>query len=394
MLSHLIKLMWNKRRANGMIFLEVLLAFIVLFGVYAFGLYNLERFNAPLGFSYENSLGVRVDLQDDLDSASVLNLHTRIRREILEIPGVAEATWLGPVNPFGGSTWYTSNDAKGFDIQTGLVFADEHFADAAELELREGRWYRPEDQQSKYLPIVVNGAFYDEYYPEATTLIDSVFDLYGAEHIVVGVVDEFKYRSNFAEREPISFLSHGDMNPEEDGAFQQLIVRTEPGRMADVEEPLYHTLVDLANTNDVVIWNMAEDRIKANRPVVIPLVILISISAFLIINIALGLFGVLFTQISHRRAEIGLRKAMGATPAEVTLQFVLEITLVTLAGLLLGIFFAVQVPLLELLPIPAKFFYLGIGAAVATILVIVILCALIPSRQAAGLHPALVLHEQ
>ena len=394
MLSHLIKLMWNKRRANGMIFLEVLLAFIVLFGVYAFGLYNLDRYNSPLGFSYDNSLGVRVDLQDDLDSASVMLLHDRIRREILDIPGVAEATWLGPVNPFGGSTWFTSNDEKGFDIMTGLVFADEHFASTAELKMREGRWYRPEDQRGKYLPIVVNGAFYDEYYPDATTLIDTIFDLYGGEHIVVGVVDEFKYRSNFAEREPISFLSHGDMDPEEDGAFQQLIVRTDPGRLADVEEPLYRTLVDLANTSDVVIWNMAQDRIKANRPIVIPLVILIAIPAFLLINIALGLFGVLFTQINRRRAEIGLRKAMGATPVEVTTQFVLEILIVTAAGLLLGVFFAVQVPLLELLPIPERFFYLGIAAAIVTIVLIVVLCALIPSRQAARLHPALVLHEE
>ena len=173
-----------------------------------------------------------------------------------------------------------------------------------------------------------------------------------------------------------------------------MIVRAEPGQTAAIEEPIYNLLSSLTKSPDVVIWNMAQDRIKANRPVVIPLVILISISAFLLINIALGLFGVLFTQISHRRAEIGLRKAMGATPGEVTVQFVLEVVLVTLAGLLLGIFFAVQVPLLELLPIPAKFFYFGIGAAVVTILVIVVLCALIPSRQAAGLHPALVLHEE
>ena len=126
----------------------------------------------------------------------------------------------------------------------------------------------------------------------------------------------------------------------------------------------------------------------------IPLVILIAISAFLLINIALGLFGVLFTQINRRRAEIGLRKAMGATPVEVTTQFVLEILIVTAAGLLLGVFFAVQVPLLELLPIPERFFYLGIAAAIVTIVLIVVLCALIPSRQAARLHPALVLHEE
>jgi putative ABC transport system permease protein len=121
---------------------------------------------------------------------------------------------------------------------------------------------------------------------------------------------------------------------------------------------------------------------------------MIIISGFLLINIALGLFGVLFTQINHRRAEIGLRKAMGATPGEVTAQFVSEVLLVTAAGLLVGTFFAIQVPLLELLPIPGKYFYFGIGASIVTILIIVTICALLPSRQAAGLHPAHVLHEE
>jgi putative ABC transport system permease protein len=84
---------------------------------------------------------------------------------------------------------------------------------------------------------------------------------------------------------------------------------------------------------------------------------------------------------------------MGATRGEVTTQFVMEVLLVAGAGLLIGVFFAIQVPLLEFTPIPSKFFYYGIVAALLTILVIVTLCALIPSRQAAGLQPADVLHE-
>ena len=385
--------MWNKRRANGLIFLEIILAFVVLFGVYSFGFYNLDRYSSPLGFSYEHSLGVSIDLPDDLDSTVTENLQKRILREIRDIPGVAAAAFLGPINPFGGSTWNTSNEDNGFSLSTLMVFADENYGETLEMEMRDGRWYTEADEAGKYPPIVVNGIFIDTYYPDRATMVDSVIQINGEKRIV-GIVEDYKYHSNFAENKPLTFFNQEIYDPEHDDPFEQLIVRADPGRTAEIEEPIYNLLTNLTKNTDVVTWNMAADRQKANRPVVIPLVILISISAFLLINIALGLFGVLFTQISHRRAEIGLRKAMGATPAEVTWQFVLEITLVTLAGLLLGIFFAVQVPLLELLPIPAKFFYLGIGAAVATILLIVVLCALIPSRQAAGLHPALVLHEQ
>ncbi|WP_116126317.1 ABC transporter permease [Lewinella sp. IMCC34183] len=393
MLSHLLKLMWNKRRANGLIFLEILLAFVVLFGVYAFGFYNLDRYSSPLGFSYANSLGVRVDIADDLDSLASIELQRRMVREVGALPGVASVSMLGPINPFGGNTWRTGSDDNGFDLNTMMVFADEHFAETMELKFRQGRWFTVADGAGKYDPIVVNGKFIDQYYPDRESMLDSVIQING-EKKIVGVVEDYKYHSNFAENMPLTFFTQQEYNPDGTDPFEQLVIRAEPGRTAEIEEPLYNLLTDLTKNTDVVIWNMAQDRIKANRPVVIPLIILISISAFLLINIALGLFGVLFTQISHRRAEIGLRKAMGATPVEITTQFVLEILIVTAAGLLLGTFFAVQVPLLELLPIPDRFFYLGIVAAIVTIVLIVVLCALIPSRQAARLHPALVLHEE
>jgi putative ABC transport system permease protein len=385
--------MWNKRRANGLIFLEILLAFIVLFGVYGFAAYNFERYSSPLGFSYENSLGVRIDIEDGMDSLDVLKLQDNIIRQVNELPGVVSSTFLGPVNPFGGSNWGTGGDDNGFHLFTRMFFADEHFAETMKLEFREGRWFEERDKSAKYEPIVVNGFLIDKYYPDAVSMVDSVI-LINGEKQIIGVVEDFKYASNFQENDALTFFPQRSFYTQDRSPFEQLIVRTSPGQTAAVQEPIYNLLTNLTKNTDVVIWNMAEDRTKANRPVVLPLVILTVISAFLLINIALGLFGVLFTQINHRRAEIGLRKAMGATPGEVTLQFVSEVLLVTVAGLLLGTFFAVQVPLLELLPIPGKYFYFGIGAAVATILLIVTLCALLPSRQAAGLHPADVLHEE
>lgn len=394
MFAHLLKLMWNKRRANGMIFLEILLAFVVLFGVFAFLAYNADRYRSPLGFSYENSAGVRIDLSDSLDSDSLLVLETqdRIRRELLELPNVEAVTWLGPVNPFGSNTWSSSHDDKGFNIRTLMMFVDRHFGETAEVSMIEGRWWTEEDERAKYPPIVVNRQFREEFYPDVESLLDTIMPWNGLEYKIVGVTDDFKYQSNFAENDPLTFFPQGD-DLQEENPYEMLILRLKPNSLAETEESIYNLLVSETKNPEVVIWDMAKDRRKANRIVVIPIVILIAVSAFLLINVGLGLFGVLFTQINRRRAEIGLRRAMGATPGEITWQFILEIVLVAGGALLIGAFFAVQVPLLELLPIPGKYFYYAIGGAVATVLLVVVVCALIPSRQAAGLQPANVLHE-
>lgn len=396
MFSHLLKLMWNKRRANGMIFLEILLAFIVLFGVFAFLGYNLDRYASPLGFSYEHSIGVRLDLPDDLDSLAAMDLQRVIRRDLLDIPQVAAATWIGPVNPFGGSIWSTSSTVNSQEIRTKMMFVDEHFQETAEIKLIDGRWYTQEDFRDKYPPLVVNEEFKERYFPEVASIVDSIFDING-EHRIVGVTGDFKYQSNFAENYPLSFFPQIDQmdheKPEEKRPFEMMILRLEPNTIAQVEERIFNLLVKATKSTEVVIWEMAKDRRKSNKSVVIPMIILIVISGFLLINIGLGLFGVLFTQINRRRSEIGLRKAMGATPGEVTWQFVLEVLLVTGGALVLGAFFAVQVPLLDLMPIPPKFFYLSILASILIITLIVSLCALVPSRQAARLQPANVLHE-
>lgn len=383
--------MWNKRRSNGLLFLEILLAFIVLFGVLGFAFYNLERYSSPLGFSYEHSLGVGIDLADDMDSLTVIETQDRIRRDLRAMPDIESVTFIGPVNPFGGNNWNTGNDRYGFLIRTQMMFTDTYFGETMEVEFREGRWMRDEDFIGKRMPVVINGAFVDEYFPEAETMIDSIYPL-DDDFKIVGVVEEFKYQSNFAERKPLTF--YPQEISEDQRPFEMLIVRTKPGRTAAAEEPMYNYLVEATKNTDVVIWNMAKDRVKANRPITIPLVIMCIISGFLLINIALGLFGVLFTQIARRRAEIGLRKAMGATRGAVVGQFVGETVIVTLAALLLGTFFAVQVPLLGLVPIPAEYFYYAILLAYLIILTIVILCSVLPSRQAARLHPAMVLHEE
>ncbi|MFT7121033.1 MAG: putative ABC transport system permease protein [Neolewinella sp.] len=391
MFSHLLKLMWNKRRANSMIFLEIFLAFIVLFGVYAFIAYNLDRYSSPLGFSYENNISVGVDFQDDLDSLVVLQTQDRIRQELLAMPAVEAVSFIGPVTPFGGSTWQTGTDINGQLVRTQMMFVDDHFGETGEVTMTDGRWFTEDDVKSKYPPIVVNKQFKDLYFPSVTSLVDSIFDING-EHRVVGVTGDFKYAGNFAENVPLTFFPQVDRMRNNE-PYEMLILRLRPGTKAEVEETIYDLLVDNTKNTGVVISDMAQSRRRANQVIVIPIVILIIISAFLLINIALGLFGVLFTQINRRRAEIGLRKAMGATRGEVTTQFVMEVLLVAGAGLLIGVFFAIQVPLLEFTPIPSKFFYYGIVAALLTILVIVTLCALIPSRQAAGLQPADVLHE-
>ena len=384
--------MWNKRRANSLLFLEIVLAFLVLFAVYTFVTLVVNRSSSELGYAYEDGLLVSTTWSDDLDSLAIIELQGRLQREVAGIDGVEAAGFISYVQPFRGNTWQNAHNDNGFEISFKLFFGDRFVADAAQIEVSEGRWFNEEDDISKYRSVVVNRAFQEEYFPHSQSLIDTVIHTNG-ETRIIGVVEDFKYFSNFAEREPIVMMTQRG-NDLSFSAFKTLWVRTAPGRKGAVQEDIYNAVTQVTKQPRATISDLEKMRTAANRPTLLPLIIFALIALFLLINAALGLFGVLFTQINRRRAEIGLRKALGATPGEITSQFVMEVFLVAAAGLLVGSFFAIQLPLLDILPLKNKFAYYGILLAALTILLVVGVCALLPSLQASRLHPASVLHEE
>ena len=137
-----------------------------------------------------------------------------------------------------------------------------------------------------------------------------------------------------------------------------------------------------------------EDRLHKRRYTLVPVVGLALISVFLIVNVALGLFGVLWQTISQRRAEIGVRRAMGATAGAVSGQVVGEILVLTTFGLLLGLGLAVQFPLLGVFDVPAGVYGTAMVLATGVLYALAAGCALYPSRLAAAVHPAVALREE
>ncbi|MDT4878568.1 ADOP: acidobacterial duplicated orphan permease [compost metagenome] len=118
------------------------------------------------------------------------------------------------------------------------------------------------------------------------------------------------------------------------------------------------------------------------------------LALFLMINIAMGLFGILRYNIARRIPEIGLRKVIGATSAAIRRQFTGEMMVLTAGAFLTAGVFAVQLPFLTTLPVETDAYYMGVGLGSLLIFLIVYLCSLGPSHQAAVTLPAKALHEE
>ncbi|HEV2843990.1 MAG TPA: ABC transporter permease, partial [Thermoanaerobaculia bacterium] len=63
MMRHLFKLVWNRKRSNALIILEIFFSFLVVFVVATLGIYFWDNYRQPLGYSWQNVWKVEVDMK-------------------------------------------------------------------------------------------------------------------------------------------------------------------------------------------------------------------------------------------------------------------------------------------------------------------------------------------
>jgi len=264
---------------------------------------------------------------------------------------------------------------------------DNDFDEVMGINILQGRWYNEGDHESTHIPILVNKIWQDKHY-EGHSVLDSTYTQDGKSYKVIGVVDHNKYLGEFREEVPTIYMQrqyHENRS--------NILMKMKSETPATAEEKIAKTIKGVLKSSGSVIASLDKKKELNTRYSWMIMIALLSICGFLCINVALGLFGVLSYNINKRRAEIGLRQAIGAHGYDITLQFILEILILTALAVGLGIFFAIQIPILDVTEYPDSLFYKAIVYSALIIVALVVACALIPGLQAAKIRPATALHE-
>ncbi|MFQ7057612.1 MAG: FtsX-like permease family protein [Turicibacter sanguinis] len=113
------------------------------------------------------------------------------------------------------------------------------------------------------------------------------------------------------------------------------------------------------------------------------------ISAISLLVGGIGVMNIMYVSVTERRREIGIRRAIGATPNSILLQFLFEAMFVTLIGGIIGIltgFVLSQIVGLFLPFTPILSLSAFVGAS-STSIIIGIIFGIVPARKAANLEP-------
>jgi putative ABC transport system permease protein len=412
MIRHLLKLVWNRKRTNALIILEIFFSFLVLFVVGTLGLYLWDNLHRPLGFSYDRVLNVSIDMEqsgDDTFEPAQVATFEKLLQEVQSLAPV-EAAAGAIIVPYSLGGYNGSWQFNGRRIETEFNEVTIGFKETMGLHLLQGRWFQKGDEALAWQPVVVNAAMARQVFGDA----DPIGKRFGdppkegtePERRVVGVVSEFRIDGELSGPGNYTFklkkvglgqaaAPGTEAKPDVPGASsldrspRNLMVKVRPGTPVDFEEQLAKRLQAVAPAWSFVVKPLSQMRESSFRLRLTPLIAGGIVALFLMVMVGLGLIGVLWQNLLQRTREMGLRRAAGASRSSLHTQVLLEQMILTSFGVLLGVVLVAQIPLLDLISfISPGIFTGGIVLSMLSIYLLAALCALYPSAMASRVQPA------
>ena len=394
----------SRRGRDVLMAAQVALALVLLVGSgLLFRTYGELR-AVDLGFSQRQALVFDLGLPETRyrTPAEMAAFHDRLLETLRGLPGVTSAAAIGQCLPLSGNMcWGETLDVEGQPAPagqlppvTGARIATADYFRTLGIRVR-GRAFTPEDARTVGAAAILSEAAAAAYFPAGDPIGRRVrFGSTGAWHTVVGVADDVAGAlgdNRFSRTIYLPVFPEAADGPPPGHLVYVLRTAVAPASLvpavrARVAE--HDALLPLAD-----VHSLQEHIDRATAPTAFALALIGLAAAIALVLGMVGVYAVVAYAVSRRTAEIGLRMAIGASPAQVARLIMRQGGRVIVAGAAVGLVAALSLSGL------AEGLLFGVSstdaisyAAVTGLLLAVATAALwLPARRAARVDPATAL---
>jgi putative ABC transport system permease protein len=432
MIRHLLALTWNRRRTNLLLMVEIFASFLALMALCTLGYWGWRAHREPRGFSTQDVWRIRIHQgparPDTGKNPSLRSLAlgrgpaapasvpqglaidtSQLLAALAALPPVAGAAATAGGAPDGG--WRASARTRINGRRYRYAGATDNLPVVLSIPLARGRWFGRADQGRPDLPVVITGqmarAHFGDRDPIGQILRDDPLpgERPGPTMRVVGLLDRYaatdRWKGEYGAQPDLLFRP---LAAEEDGADARaptLLIKVHPGTPASFEQTVTGTVQSLARGYEVEVtpYQIGERR-RLNQALTF-FAALSVLAGFLLLMVVLGLSGVVWQNVTQRTAEIGLRRAQGATAGDIRRQFLGELaamaTVSIAAGLVVVLHFAGIISHLSYFAVgwlPWQVYAVGFAFSALSIYVLVMLAGFLPAQMATRIQPLAALRQE
>lgn len=390
--------------SGALVVVQVGLSLVLVVAAGLFGRTFAALASRDLGFDPDRILLVALSARGEAAaSTDRYASFERAREAAGGVPGVASAA-SSVMMPVSGGSWQFGVEVVGepqlSENERGVYVnaVGPGWFDTYGTSIVSGRDIGPNDVAGAPSVALVNRAFARKFFAGSDPIGRLVRQVPAREPkppvTIVGVVDDAIYRSLRADAPPTLYLAHA----QQEGLMRSrgaLSVRSAGPPVATLIAPITRAL-QAAAPDLALTFRPLSDQVSA---LLIQERLLAAVSGFFgslgLLLAMLGLYGVTAHNVSRRRAEIGIRMALGGAPGSVVRLMLRRVALLVGTGIVLGgiaSYWAARFLTTLVFGIeardPATF-----AAAAAVLLGTALAAAMLPARHASRIDPVAVLRD-
>ncbi|MDL2299440.1 ABC transporter permease [Bacteroides sp. OttesenSCG-928-E20] len=330
-MKQLLKQIWNERRANSWLWIELLIVFVVLWYVVDWSYTTALTYYEPMGFditdTYKIALTnkttkatsyINADDTDQTNGQDLLELVERLRR----LPEVEAVALSNNSVPYSGS-----NSGAGWRIDSTVVWPQRRlvtpdFFRVFRYQSVDGRGYEPLVEAMKRGEAIASANLLKHTRIADRPLQNSTFynvDDSTKTYRVGAVAQKVRYNDFFPNYGDLFVsweMTEANIAQMKDASWLELSVRVHPGTPADFPSRLMEMSDAQFSVGNLFISKV--ESFKDNRRNMLTTSVntvktRMWMMGFLLLNIFLGIIGTFWFRTQQRRSEIGLHLALGCT---------------------------------------------------------------------------------
>lgn len=323
--------------------------------------------------------------QNMYEDPNVVFFSTQDISEIKSIDGVKDVKFSNEGNE-------STSQSLEVETRNGKVSSMVETVKSTNKEIVEGRNLNSLDNDLKQRVAVISEEKADEILKDYNEKLGSSITINGLGYKVVGIYkeEEFTMGINVGFSDvSIPKKTYESFEPEEKNSPGIQVFLESGVSVKDTAKKVVDKLKTTGSMKDLGTYNyfdiseMLEGISKVLNQITIFIALIGGISLFIA---GIGMMNMMFISVSERTKEIGIRRAIGATKGNITMQFLLEGVVVTVIGGIFGYLFGLLMAMVisAFLPFKAAVDVGPIVVALLISLVIGIVFSYAPAKSAAN----------